>query len=144
MSEYSNLVRNIVKENKMTMDDLLALEDKVWNTLKHQDLESYNEFMGVLEGAYYSINREEAEKIVRAMKPYGEFWSYEQIKDYLKEKDIDDCLDYYLAMNMVRNDYYDTAKKYMLQDDTEFYFSLAQDFLVDDDAKPFKVAKYFK
>lgn len=144
MSEYSNLVKNIVKDNKMTMDDLLALEDKVWHTLKMQDEESYEEFLSVLEDAYYTMDRQEAEKVVRAMSPYGEFWTYEQIKNYLKEKDIDDCLNYYLAMNMVRNDYYDTAKKYMLQDDTEFYFSLAQDFLVDEDAKPHKVAKYFK
>lgn len=144
MSEYTNLVKNIVNENKMTMDDLLALEDKVWNTLKMQDIDSYNEFMSVLEDSYYTFNKDDAEKVVRAMSPYGEFWSYEQIKNYLKDKDIDDCLNYYLAMNMVRNDYYDTAKKYMLQDDTEFYFSLAQDFLMDEDAKPHKIGKYFK
>ena len=42
-----------------------------------------------------------------------------------------------------RNDYYDTAKVFGLQDDAECYFNLAEDFIEDPDAKPLKVEKYF-
>ena len=46
-------------------------------------------------------------------------------------------------MNMIYNDYCDTAKLYNLQNDPEFFFSLARDFIEDPDAKPLKVEKYF-
>ena len=42
-----------------------------------------------------------------------------------------------------RNDCYDTTKVFGLQDDAEFYFNPAKDFIEDPDAKPLKVEKYF-
>ena len=36
-----------------------------------------------------------------------------------------------------------TAQKYGLQSDVEFYWSLTCDFIDDPDATPHKVAKYF-
>lgn len=40
------------------------------------------------------------------------------------------------------NDYSRTAK-IIGQDDADFYFNLAYDFINDEDAKPDKIAKYF-
>lgn len=51
-------------------------------------------------------------------------------------------MDFY-GISMVYNDYYDTAKTFGLQNDPEFYFSLAKDFIDDPNAKPLKVEKYF-
>ena len=54
-----------------------------------------------------------------------------------------DWTNWYLVLNMHYNDYYDTAKAFDLQDDPEFFSSLARDFIEDADAKPLKVEKYF-
>lgn len=78
------------------------------------------------------------------MKPRGQMWSYEQIKKYIEGKGITDrYVDWYLVMNMCYNDYYNTAKMYGLQNEVDFYFHLAKDFIEDPDAEPHKVAKYF-
>lgn len=92
----------------------------------------------------YRIPLEEAEHIVRAMRPRGQYWTHKQIKDYLSTKGITSgCVDYYLAMNMAYNDFYYTAQTFGLQNDVDFYYSLAKDFIEDPDAKPFKVERYF-
>ena len=48
-----------------------------------------------------------------------------------------------VALVGTRNDYYDTAKVFGLQNDAEFYLNLAKDFIEDPAAKPLKVEKYF-
>lgn len=53
-----------------------------------------------------------------------------------------DITDYYLVMNMMINDYSRTARMYG-QDNADFYFNLAYDFINDEDALPDKVARYF-
>lgn len=75
------------------------------------------------------------------MRPAGQHWTHKQVKEYLATKGI---TDYYLVMNMVFNDYQKTAQLFNLQNDVEFYFSLARDFIEDVDAKPFKVERYFE
>lgn len=93
----------------------------------------------------YKITLPEAETCVKAMRPAGQHWSYNQVKEYLATKGITDRLtDYYLVMNMVYNDYQRTAQTFGLQSDVEFYFSLARDFIEDVDAKPFKIERYFE
>ncbi|MGN1230050.1 MAG: hypothetical protein ACI4T5_10425 [Prevotella sp.] len=125
--------------------------DEVWHVV-HKFLEEvaqsepklYEEFMCHMEKMAYRIPREEAERIVRNMRPKGQYWSYQQVKDFGKDHGVtDDWVNWYLVMNMVYNDYCDTAKTYGLQDDVEFFFSLARDFIEDPDAKPLKVEKYF-
>lgn len=104
----------------------------------------YTEMIEPIEKLAYCIPKEEAESIVRNMRPRGQYWSYDDIKGYCESKGItDDIVDYYLVMNMMYNDYYSTAATYGLQKDAEFYFSLAKDFIQDPDAKPHKVEKYF-
>ena len=97
-----------------------------------------------LEKLAYRLSPEEAEHVVRNMKPRGQYWTMHQVREYLHSKGItEDCVNYYLAMNMAYNDYYATAQMFDLQNDTEFYFSIAKDFIQDVDAKPLKVEKYF-
>lgn len=104
----------------------------------------YAEMVAPIEKLAYCIPKDEAEKIVRNMKPRGQYWSYDDVANFLKDKGITtDIVDYYLVMNMAYNDYYSTAATYGLQKDAEFYFSLAKDFIQDPDAKPHKVSKYF-
>lgn len=77
--------------------------------------------------------------------PQLQQWSWNQIEDYIKSKDLDPkCTEtWYLVMNMVYNDYYDTAKVFGHLNDVEFFYHLAKDFIDDPDAKPLKVEKYF-
>ncbi len=90
------------------------------------------------------FTEEEATKIVRHMEPKGQCWSYNQVKDYVTTQGITtNYVNWYLVMNMCYNDYYNTAKAYNLQNDTNFYFNLAKDFIFDPDAEPFKVERYF-
>lgn len=78
------------------------------------------------------------------MRSRGQHWSYNQVKDFVESHGIkSDWTNWYLVLNMCYNDYYDTAKAFDLQDDPEFFFSLARDFIEDADAKPLKVEKYF-
>lgn len=93
----------------------------------------------------FRISPAEAEAYVKAMRPAGQHWTHKQVKEYLATKGITERItDYYLVMNMVFNDYQKTAQLFNLQNDVEFYFSLARDFIEDVDAKPFKVERYFE
>lgn len=104
----------------------------------------YERCKNFLEEVAYSIPKPQAEMIVRNMSPRGQKWSYAEIEDFIKSKGIEGkCVEYYLTMNMVYNDFYDTAVQYGHQKDPEFYFSLAKDFINDPDAKPYKVERYF-
>lgn len=112
--------------------------------LEETNPKMYEHCKKFLEDVAYSISKTEAESIVRNMEPRGQKWSYSEISDFLKTKGIEGkCVEYYLVMNMVYNDFYDTAALYGLQKDAEFYFSLSKDFINDPDAKPYKVERYF-
>lgn len=145
MSRHAELVRAIADEEKASMEELLEIEDKAWNTLKYTNDKAYKELLAELENLYYRIDKNEAYDIVRSMKPYGEYWSYDTIKKYLEEKSQDNNIEeFYIAMNMARNDYTETARAYGMEDDVEFYYRIARDFIYDEDARPHKLAKYFK
>ena len=106
--------------------------------------EYYDTLICELEKLAYRIPKEQAERIVRSMSPYGQRWSLEQVRNLLKSKGItENCVNWYLVMNMVYNDNMNTASMVGMQDDENFFFSLACDFINDPDAKPFKVEKYF-
>lgn len=142
MSKYRELVRMAM--DKGFEEETWDLADDMVAQLCKRCPELYNEFMEDLEHIAYKITAEEAERIVRAMRPKGQYWSMSQIKEYLSTKGIDTkCVSWYLVMNMMYNDYCDTAKLYGLSGDTEFFFSLSKDFINDPDAKPHKVEKYF-
>lgn len=114
------------------------------HSLKSYNSTEYKHITDYLKEIAYCIPEEEAIKIVRHMEPKGQCWSFNQIKDYVSSQGItDNYVNWYLVMNMCYNDYYNTAKAYNLQNDTNFYFNLAKDFIFDPDAEPFKVEKYF-
>lgn len=114
------------------------------DAMEKSDPKLYAQIVEGLEDIAYAIPQQEAEQIVRRMEPYGQNWSMSQVSDVLQAKGVDDNLvNYYLVMNMCYNDYYETASAFNLQKDTEFFFSLARDFIEDRDGKPHKVEKYF-
>ena len=93
----------------------------------------------------FKIAPAEAEMYVKAMRPAGQYWTLKQVKEYLASKGITTKVtEYYLVMNMAYNDFQRTAQAYGLQNDVEFYFNIARDFIEDPDAKPYKVERYFE
>lgn len=103
----------------------------------------YEQLVQMAEDVLYDYDVDWARQIVRSMRPYGEYWSYEVITDYLASKGINHrCKDYYLAMNMAYNDYRSIADMNGM-DITEFCFNIADKFINDEDAPAHKIAKYF-
>lgn len=144
MSCYAELIDKI-REKHISHEILDELMEYGFSSLAKSDKNSYNSIMQKMENLAYKLTREEAEDIVCEMEPRGEKWTYSQIANFVKGKNIeqDDYVDWYLAMNMAYNDYYPTASNYGLQNDDMFYFHIAHDFIKDEDACPHKVVKYF-
>lgn len=142
MGKYRELVMKAI--DKGFEEEAWTLADEVMEQIRRKWPDTYEELMCDLECLAYKIAPDEAMSIVKAMRPKGQHWSMQQVKDFCRSKGIDkDIVNWYLVMNMCYNDYYDTAKTFGLQNDEEFYYSLAKDFIDDPDAKPFKVEKYF-
>lgn len=143
MSKFLDLAKMAV--DKGQHDDVRLLVDELVVKVEKLDTKTYQAFVDSLEGITYRISQDEATSIVRNMQPRGQNWSYEQVKEFVNSRGIEtNCVSWYLVMNMVFNDYFDTAKMFGLQNDAEFYFSLAKDFIEDPDAKPYKIEKYFQ
>lgn len=124
--------------------ELIGEVSEALHSLKSCNNAEYKHITDYLKEIAYCIPEEEAIRIVRHMEPKGQCWSFNQVKDYVSSQGItDNYINWYLVMNMCYNDYYNTAKAYNLQNDTNFYFNLAKDFIFDPDAEPFKVEKYF-
>lgn len=141
---YSEIVSRLM-ENQGDIEQVSIVSDKAMKRLKDVDPVFYEDVMYELEEMYYCIDEDDAVEIVRRMRDRGEVWSISTIKNYLAEKGITtDIVKWYLVMNMVANDYQHTADQFISGDKTDFYFSLAKDFVTDVDGKPFKVEKYFK
>lgn len=144
MSKYRELITKAIE--KGAEEEAWEVTECFMEKLKKRAMDLYDELMCDLECLSYKITPDEAQKIVRNMRPKGQNWSIQQVRDYCRSKgvDVEKCLvNWYLVMNMCYNDYYDTAKMFDLSGDEEFYHSLAKDFIDDPDAKPFKVEKYF-
>lgn len=142
MGRYCDLMTKIL--DKGVDDEVWTVSEDMLNKLSRKDPALYNEFIEQLEHLAYRIPKDEAEQIVRNMRPKGQYWTYSQVMDLVKSKGITgDWINWYLVMNMVYNDFCGTAKAYGMQNDTEFYYHLAKDFIEDPDAKPMKVEKYF-
>lgn len=114
------------------------------DTLERTNPKMYHEFVEKLENIAYNIPYVDAERIVMNMNPKGQHWGYNEVEQLCNSKGITEGItDYYIVMNMMYNDYYNTAHKYGLKNDVEFYWSLSYDFITDADAPAHKVAKYF-
>ena len=141
---YKKLIHELMEKKEVPWEEVNEINEKAYEVLKKYVPNEYQNLKKSLECLVYKIELPEAETIVHNMKPRGQMWSYEQIKKYIEGKGIvDKFVDWYLVMNMCYNDYYNTAKMYGLQNEVDFYFNLAKDFIEDPDAEPHKVAKYF-
>lgn len=142
MGRYCELMTKLI--DKGVGDEVWTISEDMLNKLARKDPMMFEEYIDKLEHLAYRIPKDEAERIVRAMRPKGQYWSYTQVMDLVRSKGVTgDCVNWYLVMNMVYNDYCATAKHFGLQNDVEFFYHLAKDFIEDPDAKPMKVEKYF-
>lgn len=142
MGRYCELMTKLL--DKGVGDEVWTISEDMLNKLARKDPMMFDEYIDKLEHLAYRIPKEEAERIVRAMRPKGQYWSYTQVYDLVKSKGVTgDWVNWYLVMNMVYNDFCATAKHFGLQNDVEFFYHLAKDFIEDPDAKPMKVEKYF-
>lgn len=125
--------------------DLVPIHEAALNIVARRDPDAYEQIIEQIESLAYSISTEEAENIVRDMRPYGQMWSMAQVENMMNEHGVSGRVtDWYLVINMCYNDYYSTAKNFGIHNDENFYFCLAKDFIEDPDAKPHKVSKYFE
>lgn len=142
MGDYKELYHSATAKDDT--DRVCCLVADVMSRLERENPQLYRQMVEDMEEIAYSITKEDAERIVRNMRPKGQMWSYQQIEEFCKTKGItENITDYYLVMNMAYNDYFNTASMYGLQKDNEFFYSLARDFIYDQDGKPHKVARYF-
>ena len=142
MGRYCELMTKLL--DKGVDDEVWTVSEDMLNKLAKKDPMLFEDYINKLEHLAYRIPKEEAERIVRAMRPKGQYWSYTQVYDLVKSKGVTgDWVNWYLVMNMVYNDFCATAKHFGLQNDVEFFYHLAKDFIEDPDAKPMKVEKYF-
>ena len=132
MSCYADLVDKI-RAKDIPHEDTDSLMEWAFSALERSDSRVYKEITAKMEHLAYSISPSQAESIVRGMRPKGQVWTLEQVKEYVVPKGVHDSyVDWYLVMNL-----------YGLQNETDFYYNLAKDFIDDPDAEPHKVAKYF-
>ena len=125
-------------QHKDDSDLVCCAVAEMLDILERTNPKLYREMAERLEDVAYNIPYEEAERIVRNMSPKGQHWGYNDVEKLCNSKGITtDIITFYMVMNMVYNDYYG------LQSDVEFFWSLANDFIMDADATPHKVAKYF-
>lgn len=130
-------------DDRERMEKMNALYYEIADFVKDHDMQAYKKFYEEAEAIVYDLNEEQAQQVVRYMKPYGEHWSQEAIKNFVTDKGEGAMArEYYMVMNMVYNDYNRTASMYG-HDDAEFYYNLAYDFIHDLDAPARKVDKYF-
>lgn len=147
MSEFKELIAKISKKDSSPkqMEELTEIMDELFTELDMAHPALYNKYMSRFEDIACRISEDKAREIVKNMKPYGEKWGYNTIKDFTTSHGINDnYVKYYLVMNMAYNDFYETAKYVEKENDEMFYFHIAHDFINDADAKPHKVEKYFQ
>lgn len=90
------------------------------------------------------MSREWTAKMQNADGTKGAHWTYEQVRKHMERYNVsfDPCA-FYATLNMVYSDYFAVAKKYGVNKDC-FYIDIAKAFLMDADAKPDKLARYYK
>jgi hypothetical protein len=74
----------------------------------------------------------------------GPHWTFVQAKKLMERNGISyDACAFWATLNMVYSDYCAVARKYGVNKD-DFYIDLAKAFLLDADAKPDKLARYYE
>ncbi len=98
-------------------------------------------------GGHQPLTREKAEAWVAKMEnsdgSTGAHWTMEQTKQLQSQKGIGlDPIKFWVAMNMMYSDYATAAEKAGVST-ADFYADLAKAFLVDKDAMPDKLDRYY-
>lgn len=130
-------------EDRNRMEAMNELYYEMADMFKKQMPSVYDEFTEKAASILYEITPDEAHDLVRNMKPSGEKWTESEVYTFVEAKGVEPSIDYYLAMNMAFNDYRNTAVQFGI-DNADFYYSIAHDFINDEDGKKHKVEKYFK
>lgn len=140
--EIKKYVKKIVDDgNVEEMYDLTDLLSEVMEELCIYDKDLYEEYVLELYKMAYglTLSKEMAEDIVHQMRPYGERWSFQQIRDIQNEYGLNPRIeDLYVVMNSAYNDYKD-----IFNEDIQAYVKFAMDFINDEDAKKGKVFLYY-
>ena len=137
MKEYlDKIVANGKKED---MDCLGEMMIDMLDKIKEVDHPKYEKYKHKIVGmAYeYRINDELAKDIVDEMKPKGEYWSKETVKNVVG--DIPNLDEVYVVMNSLVNDYGDIIST----EDTSTYVKMANAWINDVDGHKNKVWWYF-
>lgn len=92
-----------------------------------------DEIYETIYGEVLSVDK--AKSLVKEMKPYGEHWNIDRVKEVL-HTNCEDSSNYYV-MNMMYNDYYE-----MFKDDTNKYIEMARLWMDDEDSDDGDVKTY--
>lgn len=147
MGKHYDLLEKLYQklQDENVRHDFLEKMDGHMETLLKKSPETYKHMMDKFEGITCAIDADEAETIVRKMTPRGQQWSMSDVQRMIDKKMIQgNPVYYYMVLNMVYNDYYETAARFGLQSNPDFYIALAKDFINDPDGAPHKVEKYFR
>lgn len=132
--------------HKLNKKDLETILNDLISDLETDCPELAEKYMCELEDYIYVISVDEAKDIVNSMKPYGEKFTYDFTVNFLKEKEITEeleCIQYYLVMNSIFNDYKAFFDKYPSFSQKDVYYDFAKCFIEDLDGPKYKVEKYF-
>lgn len=143
---FKDMIQKIYEKKKTydDMEDVTEILHEHFEHLKDMHSDMYKSTMHKLEDILYEISLEDATMKVRTFKPYGQKWSYEDIRKYLETKGITEhCIDYYLSMNMAYNNFHKLAEMVEKSESADFYFEFAKNFIFDINAHPHKIARYF-
>lgn len=136
-------MENLNKLNKKDLENILT---DLISDLEVDYPEMAEKYICELEDYIYVISIDEAKEIVNSMKPYGEKFTYDFTVNFLSDKEITEeleCIEYYLVMNMMFNDYKTFFDKYSNFNQKDIYYDFSKMFIEDEDSPKYKVEKYF-
>lgn len=138
MKEYiEKIVQNGKPEDMECLSDMLS---EVIYLMKDEHFDMYKKYKNKLKGmAYnYQIDEELAKEIVEDMKPIGEYWDMQTVRNAIGN-DMHRLEDMYVVINSLANDY----SNIISLEDVETYINMAHAWLDDIDGKKNKIWKYF-
>ena len=86
MYKYCELIKKAIA--KGLEEDIWAITDEAMEKLERKDPMMHDNIIEQLETLAYKIPKEEAERIVRSMRPKGQYMSYSQVCDFVKSKGV--------------------------------------------------------
>ncbi len=131
------LIKDLISH--ATIDMIREWKDELEDSLNKLDQEEYSCLFDDLYELVYGeiLSNDKAEKLVHAMKPYGQKWTMAEAEQALKGQWKESTK--YYTMNMMYNDY-----KEMFGDSTEKYIEMSKLWLddIDSDGGDIKTYRY--